>query len=188
MSRYYTGKGDDGTTRIISGDKILKDSKIINAIGDVDELNSSIGVAVFYVREEQIRNELKAVQNALFSIGAILASALNKTQTQFKITDDDVKNLEESIERMNKNLPELTKFVLPGGAEASAHLHLSRSIARRAERSAISATREVDGKDGAKIDQNVIRYLNRLSSFLFVSALYINKINGIDESNPVYRK
>ena len=188
MSRFYTGDGDDGDTRIISGGRIRKDSRIINAIGDVDELNSSIGVAIFYVHEGQSRNELKAVQNVLFSIGAALASALNKTPAQFRITDDDVKNLEESMERMNKNLPELTKFVLPGGTEASSHLHLSRAVARRAERSAVSAFKELDGKENAPVGKNVIRYLNRLSSFLFVCALYINKINDIDESNPVYRK
>ncbi len=184
MSKYYTRSGDDGSTRIISGEKILKDSKIINAIGDVDELNSSIGIAIFYVRDDpQIRSELKGIQNTLFSIGAVLASSLNKMEPgKFIVEKEDIERLEESIDRMNGKLPELKKFVLPGGSEPSAHLHLSRSLARRAERSIVGAAGEF------KIDENVIKYINRLSSYLFVAALYINFVNGIDESNPIYKK
>ncbi len=183
MSKYYTGSGDDGSTRILSGDKVPKDSAIVNAIGDVDELNSSIGVAIFYVHDDQIRNELKGIQNTLFSIGALLASSLNKTESKsFGVGKEDIAALEESIEKMNKKLPELTKFVLPGGSEASSHLHVSRALARRAERSIVGSKKEF------KINEDVLKYVNRLSSFLFVAALYINYTNGIDENNPVYKE
>ena len=180
MSIYYTGNGDKGGTSVIKGKKLQKSSPLIEALGDVDELSSSIGVALFYVRDEALRGELRSIQNDLFSIGAILASADGENTTKAEINAAKIEKLEKSIDAMDKKMPQLTKFVLPGGSEESSHLHLARSIARRAERKIVSASEK------HRIDPNLLAYMNRLSSFLFTAALYVNHLNGVEESNPIY--
>jgi cob(I)alamin adenosyltransferase len=184
MPKFYTGNGDDGSTGLLGVTKIQKSNAIFSAIGDIDELNSSIGVARFYVHNEFVRKELTAIQNDLFSIGALMASVLSTSIPNKVIFDDEAtKRLEAAIKEMSDRLPELKEFVLPGGCEGSVHLHMSRAIARRTERSLVAVSELYKGK----IDQNLIKYANRLSSFLFVAALYINHEEGIDEMHPVYR-
>ncbi len=180
MSKYYTGNGDDGSSSIMSASRMPKDDPIIEAIGEIDELNSSIGVAAFYIREDEIRKELENVQDDLFSAGASLAYVLNHGASRVEFGESKVQKLESLIDEMGESLPELKKFVLPGGSRASRYLHLSRSIARRAERSVVHASATY------KIEDSVRIYLNRLSSFLFVCALYINSEEGVTESNPRY--
>ena len=180
MTKYYTGKGDSGNTSIMSGASLPKSDILIDAIGDVDELNSQIGAALFYVRDDELRKQLKLIQNELFSIGALLASAETKEFGKAKIEKKQIERLEREIDLMGGRMPELKKFVLPDGSEEAVHIHLARSVARRAERKVSGASQKY------KINENVIAYLNRLSSFLFTAALYLNYKNGIEESNPVY--
>lgn len=180
MSNFYTGKGDDGSTSIMNGNKLDKKDTLMEAIGDIDELNSSIGVSLFYVRDDQVRNELKLIQNELFSIGALLAAVGSKEFSKAKMEKIQIERIEKEIESMASMMPPLTKFVLPSGSEESSHIHLSRSIARRAERHVVSAAQKYT------IEKEVLAYLNRLSSYLFVVALYLNHKNGVQESNPLY--
>lgn len=181
MSAYYTGRGDKGETRILSGDAIKKDSIIIHAIGDVDELNSVIGVALANLSDDVLAKRLLSIQNSLFTIGAELASpSKNKHALKSAISAKNVNELEAWITEMSASLPMLKKFVLPGGSPSGAHLHLARSVCRRAERSVVSATK---GRSEAIA---LVSYLNRLSSFLFVAALHANKSEGVKEKNPQY--
>ncbi len=181
-TKYFTGNGDSGNTTVIGSGSIPKSSKLVYAIGDIDELNSYIGLASFYVVDEFLRGELKAIQNDLFMLGAELASTFNSSvHSAQKVDASRVKRLEEGIKIMGDRLPELKAFVIPGGSEAAAHLHVARAIARRAERSIVDASVEYP------IGKEVISYANRLSSFLFVAALYVNKLEGIEETHPSYK-
>ncbi|MHB1830524.1 MAG: cob(I)yrinic acid a,c-diamide adenosyltransferase [Candidatus Micrarchaeaceae archaeon] len=177
---YFTGKGDDGTTGVLSGVRISKSDRLIAAIGDIDELNSSIGVALSEIEDESLKDRLKSVQNDLFVIGADLASAGNKKIGEAPGKHEAVMRLESWITELSGKTPDLKKFVLPGGSRESSCLHMSRAIARRAERSVIAASKDHN------IDRGIIAYLNRLSSYLFAAAVYLNHAKGIKESNPTY--
>jgi cob(I)alamin adenosyltransferase len=122
------------------------------------------------------------VQNSLFTVGAELAASINKAGPALKgrITEGKVKDLEEAIEELGATLPDMKKFVLPGGSVGGAQLQLSRAICRRAERSVVAA-----GSD-QKLSAELMKYMNRLSSFLFVAALHVNMKEGAEELNPVY--
>ena len=180
MSVYYTGTGDKGETNTLSDKRVSKASGIIEAIGSVDELNSAIGIALCKVNDGSLKKGLESIQNTLFIIGANLASFSNPNIEKAKINPESVKLLEEGIESMSKELPELKEFVLPGGSDAAASLHLARAIARRAERDIIRASEEHE------IDGNAKAYINRLSSYLFVAALYSNYKSGTEEKHPTY--
>ncbi len=177
---YYTGKGDDGTTGILSDKRVGKDDVLIEAIGDLDELNSAIGVALSHVEDEQIKSHLKSIQNIIFVLGANLASTNEKKIDKAQIRRESIAELQEAIKQIGEKTPELKKFVLPGGSKAAAYLHLARAIARRSERSVIAASKIY------KVDKEVVAYLNRLSSYLFAAALYMNHSKGVKESNPDY--
>jgi cob(I)alamin adenosyltransferase len=179
MARFYTGNGDNGTTNLLSFGNIPKDDPLLVAIGSVDELNSSIGVALFYINNERIRRELLNVQNDLFIMGADLACTLTKSKAK-SLSKDMVERLEKSIDELGSIVGDLKKFVLPGGSEGSSHLQFCRAVARCAERDIVSAAKKYT------INKEVLRYSNRLSSFLFVAALYINKSEGIEEMHPTY--
>lgn len=177
---YYTGKGDDGTTGILSDKRVRKDDVLIDAIGDIDELNSSIGVALADVDDETVKRQLRSIQNSLFVLGANLASTNEKKIEKAQIKPEAVSEIEAAIKEIGNKTPELKKFVLPGGSRAASDLHLARAVARRCERRVISAGKEY------KVDKEAIAYLNRLSSYLFAAALYMNHSKGVAESNPTY--
>ncbi|MGC8776590.1 MAG: cob(I)yrinic acid a,c-diamide adenosyltransferase [Candidatus Micrarchaeia archaeon] len=179
MPKFYTGNGDKGMTSLVSYGNVPKDDPLVTAIGSVDELNSSIGVALFYTHNERIRKELIEIQNDLFILGADLACSLTKNKTS-SVKKEQVERLEKNIGELGDFVGELKKFVLPGGCEGASHIQLSRAIARRAERDIVSAAKKYT------INPEVIRYINRLSSYLFVAALYLNKLEGIEEHHPVY--
>ncbi len=176
---YYTGKGDDGSTEITRGERQRKSNIAFEAIGTLDELNSQIGVARIYVSDQTIKNELLEIQNDLFAIGADLYYAFNG-QDKITFKADRIKALEDGITRMGGLMPPLKSFVIPGGGLASAYLHLTRAVARRAERDLVKLS------DVLKINQATLTYMNRLSSYLFVAALYSNYVAGIKEINPHY--
>jgi cob(I)alamin adenosyltransferase len=176
---YYTRKGDDGYSCLLGKGRVSKDDPVFNAIGAVDELNSSVGVALYYTRDERVRSALKRIQNDLFVIGAGLAE-IKVDIPKVKLRFNSVAMLEEDIEFMSGQIPALKKFVIPSGCEAAVHLHMSRAIARRAERAVVGVSRK------RKLDKNLESYMNRLSSFFFVAAIYLNYISGIKESHPSY--
>jgi cob(I)alamin adenosyltransferase len=180
VSDYYTGKGDCGLTGTIGKTGVDKSDAIIRAIGDVDELNSCIGVAIAHTDDLKTLELLYSIQNNLFKVGAALASSQADRQPQHKIDDGATADLEKAIAQMDGELPELREFVLPGGSKSAAYLHLARSVARRAERSVVESSR------AHKTDPALLGYLNRLSSFLFVAALYANHNEGIGEKHPKY--
>ncbi|MDE1852025.1 MAG: cob(I)yrinic acid a,c-diamide adenosyltransferase [Candidatus Micrarchaeota archaeon] len=180
MTDYYTGKGDAGDTGILDSKRVSKADDLIDAIGCADELNSAIGIALFYIHDDQIRLDLKMVQNDLFIIGANLASLNSGKIEKARFDSENIVRIEERLKHLGRSMPDLKEFVLPGGSEGSVHLHLARTIARRAERSLVKASSKYN------VDKTVIAYINRLSSFLFVTSLYLNFKEGIGEQHPTY--
>lgn len=183
MTTFYTGRGDDGTTGVSGKGRMDKDSYLAHAIGEIDEFNSVIGVAIANSTDAHLSRVLKAIQNKLFVIGAELAAAPEgSAPPKSKITEQDIKGIEHEIDEFNAKLPDQKKFVLPGGSSSASYLHLSRSVARRAERAIVALSKVPN----MKVNPHAIAYLNRLSSFFFAAALYMNKKEGIEEYSPTY--
>jgi cob(I)alamin adenosyltransferase len=177
LNKIYTRTGDGGDTGLADGSRMPKDHARAAAIGDVDEANSAIGVALLAVRDEGARGMLRAVQNELFDLGADLATPgqdFEPTEMTLRVVQSQIDRLEAEIDRMNEDLEPLRSFILPGGSGGSAELHLARAIARRAERSAIAASREVN------LNPRALVYLNRLSDHLFVMARWLADKEGGD--------
>ncbi|MGC8478829.1 MAG: cob(I)yrinic acid a,c-diamide adenosyltransferase [Candidatus Micrarchaeia archaeon] len=180
MTRFYTGTGDAGYS-IMLGKKVYKGSEIIEAIGAIDELNSFIGLALLSIDDDKVAKQLEAAQENLFIAGAELAACINsRFAPKRKLGRPAVRALEEAIEDLASRLPGLKNFVLPRGSEASSYLHVARAIARRTERCVVKIIPKY------KNSINTLPYLNRLSSYLFVAALYMNKKEGVEEANPHY--
>jgi cob(I)alamin adenosyltransferase len=147
------------------------------AIGDVDEANSVIGVALLHIEDEHWRTALSTIQNELFDLGADLATPgedFTPTDMTLRITQGQIDRLEREIDAMNAELEPLRSFILPGGGAGAAHLHLARSVVRRAERMAVAAAAEVS------LNPLALTYINRLSDHLFVLARLIAKAEGGD--------
>lgn len=170
LNKIYTRTGDKGTTGLASGPRRSKADLRIESFGAVDETNAALGLAVLHAGiHPEIADMLRRIQNDLFDLGADLATPIEGDQTYaLRITPGQAEWLEQSIDRMNTALEPLKSFILPAGEPGAAALHLARSIARRAERSAVAA-----GSARAE----VLIYLNRLSDFLFVAARAVNQ-NG----------
>lgn len=173
INRVYTRRGDEGTTQLVGGQTVDKSDKRIEAYGTVDELNAHIGKARQIIVDDyhgkpayrSLSDTLLRVQHELFNLGSILATKPEDVGEQMpRVTDDDVEALEESIDTFNENLPELRSFVLPGGTELNAELHVCRTVCRRAERATVKLARD------ETIESDAISYLNRLSDALFVWA------------------
>ena len=177
--RYYTGRGDKGETDTMGFGRISKGTQMAGLLGDIDELNSAIGVSVANTTDEHISDILKTLQDKLFKAGADAASG-GANRSAKRITESDVRWLEEQTDDIGAKVPDLKRFVLPGGSASSAYLHLARAVARRAERSAVSLSKE------QKLNRNLLAFLNRASSLLFVCALYMNRKEGVEESHPTY--
>lgn len=177
LNRIYTRTGDAGETGLVDGSRILKDHPRAQAIGDVDELNSAIGLALTNIESEEARAMLGRVQNELFDLGADLATPGEEFEPSamvLRVVQAQVDRLEAEIDSMNEHLEPLRSFILPGGGKGSAHVHLARSVARRAERSVVSASRHDPMNPLARV------YLNRLSDHLFVLARLLAKVEGGD--------
>jgi cob(I)alamin adenosyltransferase len=176
LSKIYTGTGDRGTTALGDGRRVRKDHLRVAAYGVVDELNAVLGLALMGGLESEGTVVLRAVQNDLFDLGADLCvpeksgrgKARRPGPAPLRITAGHVKPLEETIDRFNASLPPLKSFVLPGGSPASAWLHLARTVCRRAERAVVALSRR------ARVNEQAIIYLNRLSDLLFVMARRAN--------------
>lgn len=177
LTRIYTKTGDQGLTGLGGGRRVPKDFARVRAYGTVDELNSTIGVALALGLTERLATELQAIQNELFDLGADLCwpSDDDRRERIPTVQPKHVERLEALIDELNEIVGPLTNFLLPGGSPGAAELHVARTICRRAERETITLSRE------EAIGELVLPYLNRLSDALFVMARYENHANGVDE-------
>ena len=177
MNRIYTRAGDAGTTRLANGATVSKADLRVEAYGGVDETNAVLGMARLATAGDDALNPILArVQNELFDLGADLATPAQKgaMRPQLRILDSQVDRLEREIDQLNGEMAPLTSFVLPGGSEAAATLHLARTVCRRAERACVAlAAREA-------VSPAALKYLNRLSDLLFVAARYANAKGAAD--------
>lgn len=173
MAKIYTKTGDDGTTGLLSGVRVKKSDLRLEAYGQVDHLNSTVGVLITSINDENIKNTLIEIQNKLFNLGSLLACPaedIDKFKLK-KIELDFISMLESKIDEMESDLPELKNFILPGGSLGSSYAHLCRTQARNVERRMIDL----------ELAENSLEFINRLSDYFFSLARYINKINGVDE-------
>lgn len=174
--KIYTRTGDDGTTALFGGTRLRKDAVRIEAYGSVDELNSVLGLARATSRDARITAMIARVQNELFTLGSDLATPLDEAKVQVpRITDTHVAWLEAAIDELEGTLAPITYFILPGGSETAARLHLARTVCRRAERITVHLA-SMDAITPADV-----RYLNRLSDFLFVLARAANAADDTAE-------
>ena len=174
LNKIYTRTGDDGTTALANGERRPKYDLRIVAYGTVDELNAAIGIARLHTATEPVVDAmLKRIQNDLFDLGADLCLPGSE---RLRIVDAQVKRLEQEIDLLNEELKPLDSFVLPGGSPAAAHLHLARTIGRRAERIMV----ELKDKPGEDVSAPSLKYVNRLSDYLFVAGRHANN-KGTDD-------
>ena len=174
LTRIYTRGGDAGETSLGDGSRVSKLDCRIGAFGTVDELNSSIGVVLAGPVPDAMREALERIQNELFDVGADLSVPWGVTD-RLRVEQGMIDRLEADCDAFNAELPELRSFVLPGGTEASARLHVARTICRRAERDVLLGSEEVE------LNPLVLRYLNRLSDLLFILARAANAAAGGNE-------
>ncbi len=170
LSKIYTRTGDDGTTGLGDGSRTQKDSLRVETFGTVDELNSAIGVMIASIDHEKMASMLLDVQHDLFDLGGELCIPGSEM-----IADRHTKRLEDELDQLNADLPPLKDFILPGGSKSAAQAHLARTICRRAERRLISLARQ------EPVNEPAIRYLNRLSDLLFVTARTLARADGAGE-------
>ena len=180
INRVYTRRGDAGQTHLAGGQRIGKDSRRIEAYGTVDELNSWMGLARATAAESGLA-ELTAilirVQHELFNLGSLLATLPEDLHPrQARVTEEDVKRLEEEIDRMNAAVDPLRSFVLPGGSRLNAELHVARTVCRRAERECVALSRE------EPVPPEAMKYLNRLSDALFVWSRWASFVTQTPET------
>ncbi len=177
ITRVYTRTGDDGTTALGSGDRVAKDDPRIEAYGTVDELSSAIGLALAQGLEPELERVLKRIQNELLHLGADLCVPESDKQRLPvpRIEEHHVLAMEETLDALTGQLAPLENFLLPGGSAGAAHLHLARTICRRAERRLVSLAADAEVSPAAQ------RYLNRLSDALFVMARFENQAKDVAE-------
>jgi cob(I)alamin adenosyltransferase len=177
--KIYTKTGDSGDTGLFGGGRVPKDDPRVEAYGDVDELNAILGVARSAELMPRIDEVLVPIQRDLFSIGALLATPdhekMQQHLTKARISDERIIELEHAIDACDRDLEPLKAFILPGGTQKAAALHVARTVCRRAERRVVHLQREVE------IPQIVVVYLNRLSDLLFTLARYANAQAGAGE-------
>lgn len=184
ITKVYTKTGDAGKTRLAGGQQVWKDSLRVEAYGTIDELNASVGVVRVINAEmldqheqaQQLEQELRWMQNKLFDVGSLLATAPGQTfKNMPQVTAKDVTRLEKLIDRCQKDLEPLKEFILPGGGKVSGFLHQARTICRRAERLCVRLSRE------EPLDPTIVKFVNRLSDTLFVLARWVSKTQGEPE-------
>jgi cob(I)alamin adenosyltransferase len=175
LNKIYTRTGDAGETGLVDGSRVSKADARLAAIGEVDEANSAIGVALAHVEDAEARAMLERLQNELFDLGADLATPgedFTPSEMVLRITAAQVGRLEAEIDAMNAGLEPLRSFILPAGPAGAAQVHLARAVVRRAERAAVAAARD------APLNPSALAYLNRLSDHLFVLARRLAKSGG----------
>jgi len=178
---YWTGKGDDGTTKLFNsppGCRIPKSSRVVKALGSLDEVNSYLGLAKALAREQKLDLEsfVNFLQEQLFILQAELAGA-EKT-----VSKESLEKMESNLHIFSQNIPEIKSFSIPGGTVLSAHFDVARTMARRAERENVALR---DDKEKA-LGEKSYAFLNRLSSACFILARYVNSVQGVAETPPSY--
>lgn len=176
LTRIYTKTGDDGTTSLGDMSRTSKNDPRLEAFATVDEANSYIGVAMLHIKNTEISKLLTLIQNDLFDLGADLSTpVVDEPKVEpLRITEEQIQFIENQIDEYNSDLKPLRSFVLPSGSASSSHLHVARTIVRRAERSTWHAIHQF----GAGVNVLTAKYLNRLSDLLFVLARCENQSNG----------
>jgi len=173
LNRIYTRTGDAGTTRLATGAKVSKTDLRVETYGAVDETNACVGLArVHLAQDPELDAMLGRIQNELFDLGADLSTPPKADEAEgsvLRVTDGQVARIEGEIDALNERLPPLQSFILPGGTPAAAALHLARTVCRRAERDAVRLI-----EAGEPVSAPSLRYLNRLSDFLFVASRWAN--------------
>lgn len=173
LNKIYTRTGDDGSTGLVDGSRLSKDSLRVSAYGDVDETNATIGLVRLHLQSQDIDAKLARVQNELFDLGADLATPLpgdgeKDAEYALRIVEGQVSRLEAELDDLNADMAALKSFVLPGGSAPSSYLHLARTICRRAERSMVALSHE------ERINPQALAYINRLSDYIFVMGRWCN--------------
>lgn len=192
INRVYTRSGDTGETGLVGGDRVSKASFQVQSYGEVDELNSLLGVVRAQLQSQshmdkfiEVDSVLEYLQQELFDLGSELATnPTNEYPGMWKAQLCHVEVLESCCDRYGESLPELKSFILPGGSHLSASLHLARTVARRAERSLVSYATDL-AKNGRTLNPFLIQYLNRLSDFLYVLARYVLSVEG--KTTPLWQ-
>ncbi len=177
--KIYTKTGDAGKTSLLGGKRVDKDCIEIDAIGEIDELNSCIGVLIEEVEDEKytrVRNKLQSIQNNLFTLGSMVAAVQTTSVKIPVLKNSDITKLEKWIDAMTGELPPLKQFILPGGGEVASWSFFARSVCRRAERRLVEL-----GRENSALSPVAIRYVNRLSDLLFVLARWLNMKEGITD-------
>lgn len=179
LNKIYTRTGDDGSTGLVDGSRLSKDSARVSAYGDVDETNSVIGVARLQLTNIALDRILARIQNELFDLGADLATPLPAkgdadSEYALRIVASQVTQLETDLDALNADMSALSSFILPGGSAPAAYLHQARTVARRAERMMVTLA------DDTAVNPHALAYINRLSDFLFVAARWCND-QGADD-------
>tara|TARA_B110000003_G_C16510777_1_gene481132 strand:+ start:377 stop:952 length:576 start_codon:yes stop_codon:yes gene_type:complete len=179
LNKIYTKTGDEGKTSLGNGDRVNKHSLRVDAYGTVDETNATVGLARLHTKDISITTQLSAIQNDLFDLGADLCRPNHEddaksTHRPLRINSKQVERLENEIDSMNNALKTLKSFVLPGGSALAAHLHLCRTVSRRAERLTFALS------ETESVNEIAVKYLNRLSDWFFVASRIANS-NGADD-------
>jgi len=171
LNKIYTRTGDDGSSGLVDGSRASKSGRRMTAIGEVDEANAALGVAIAALVPGDLTEHLLGIQNDLFDLGADLATP---GEVGLRIVASQVERLEHAIDAMNAELEPLRSFILPGGSGAVAALHVARTVVRRAERAAVAL------HEREPLNPQLLAYLNRLSDLLFVTARYVAAKEGGD--------
>ena len=171
LNKIYTRTGDDGTSGLVDGSRASKAGLRMTAIGEVDEANAVIGMVIATLTPGDLPEHLQGIQNDMFDLGADLATP---GEVGLRIVASQVERLEVAIDAMNEELEPLQSFILPGGSDTVAALHLARTVVRRAERAAVALHEQ------QPLNPNLLAYLNRLSDLLFVTARYVAAKEGGD--------
>lgn len=179
LNKIYTRTGDDGSTGLVDGSRLSKDSDRVAAYGDVDETNSVIGLARLQLSHAGLDRILGRIQNELFDLGADLATPLPAdgdadSEYALRIVETQIARLENDLDQLNDDMPALTSFILPGGTAPAAYLHQARTVSRRAERSMVRLAGHTP------VNPQALAYINRLSDFLFVAARWCNDQGAAD--------
>lgn len=172
MGRIYTRSGDQGETSLVDGRRVSKASPRVEAYGEVDEANAWLGVARAHTDDAELDRWLAFAQHRLFNCSSNLATTPGSDVAPTEVTDDDITALENAIDRFEEETGKLSRFILPGGSKAAGFLHVARTVSRRVER------RIVELAALESVDANVLKFVNRLSDFLFAAARFANHRDG----------
>ena len=173
LNKIYTKTGDGGTAGLVDGSRVSKASLRMAAIGEIDEANAAVGLAIAMLGDGDMSRGLRLIQNELFDLGADAATP-GDVEGALRIVASQVERLEGEIDAMNADLAPLTSFILPGGSASVSSLHLARAIVRRAERAAVALN------EAEPLNPQLLAYLNRLSDHLFVAARHVAASEGGD--------